>query len=78
MEEAYVAKIRNQIIPYLKQAKEDVVIAMAWFTSGELFHELLDCLERNVKVDLILLDNAINDMDYTPDFNLFVNAGGTL
>ena len=78
MEKAYFTKIRSEIIPYLKQAKEDVVIAMAWFTSGELFHELLNCLERNVKVDLVLLDNAINYMDYAPDFNLFVNAGGTL
>lgn len=78
MEKAYFFKIRNEIIPYLQQAKEEIVIAMAWFTSGELFQELLDCLERNVKVDLVLLDNAINYMDYAPDFNLFVNAGGTL
>lgn len=51
---------------------------MAWFTSGELFQELLNCLERKVKVDLVLLDNAINYMDYAPDFNLFINAGGKL
>lgn len=78
MEQAFFTKIRNEIIPHLQQAKEEVVIAMAWFTSGELFHEVLKCLDRNVKVELILLDNAINYMDYAPDFNLFVNAGGQL
>lgn len=78
MEKAYFSKIRSQIIPYLKQAKEEVVIAMAWFTSGELFQELLNCLKGKVKVELVLLDNAINYMDYAPDFNLFVEAGGKL
>ena len=37
MEKAYFFKIRSEIIPYLQQAKEEIVIAMAWFTSGELF-----------------------------------------
>ena len=78
MEKAYFSKIRSEIIPYLKQAKEEVVIAMAWFTSGELFQELLDCLERNVKVDLVLLDNATNFMYYAPDFNQLISSGGTL
>lgn len=78
MEKAYFSKIRSEIIPYLKQAKEEVVIAMAWFTSSELFSSLLSCLQRNINVELILLDNAINYMDYAPDFNQFINAGGKL
>ena len=78
MEKAFFTKIRSEIITYLKQANDQVVIAMAWFTSGELFQELLNCLKREVRVDLILLDNAINYMEYAPDFNKFVNAGGTL
>ena len=51
---------------------------MAWFTSSELFDALLRCLEREVDVELILLDDAINYMEYAPDFNLFVSAGGKL
>lgn len=78
MEQAYFSQIRSKIIPYLNQAKEEVVIAMAWFTSAELFDALLSCLERRVKVELILLDNAINYMYYAPDFNLFIKAGGHL
>ena len=78
MEQAYFSQIRSKIIPYLNQAKEGVVIAMAWFTSAELFNALLSCLKRNVKVELVLLDNAINFMYYSPDFNEFINAGGLL
>lgn len=78
MEIAHFLNIRNQIISHLKQAKEEVAIAMAWFTSIELFEALLSCLKRNVNVELILLDNAINYMYYAPDFNLLIEAGGCL
>lgn len=78
MEQAYFSQIRSKIIPYLNQAKEEVVIAMAWFTSAELFDALLSCLERRVNVELILLDNAINYMYYAPDFNELISAGGHL
>ena len=78
MEQAYFSHIRSKIIPYLNQAKEDVVIAMAWFTSAELFEALLSCLERKVNVELVLLDNAINYMYYAPDFNIIISAGGHL
>jgi hypothetical protein len=78
MEQAFFKNIRSQILPLLDNAKDEVVIAMAWFTSGELFNGLLDCLRRNVKVELVLLDNAINFMDYAPDFNQFIKAGGAL
>lgn len=78
MEQAFFSQIRSKIIPYLDQAKEEVVIAMAWFTSAELFNALISCLKRNVKVELVLLDNAINYMYYAPDFNELINAGGVL
>lgn len=78
MEQAYFSQIRSKIIPYLNQAKKEVVIAMAWFTSAELFDALLSCLERRVNVELILLDNAINYMYYAPDFNELISAGGHL
>ena len=78
MEQAHFSQIRGKIISYLDQAKEDVVIAMAWFTSVELFDALLLCLKRHVNVELILLDNAINYMYYAPDFNVFIENGGHL
>lgn len=78
MEKAYFKNIRSEIIPLLRNAKQEVVVAMAWFTSKELFQTIIDCLQRNVKVELILLDNASNFMYYAPDFNIFINAGGIL
>ena len=51
---------------------------MAWFTSEELFSELIKCLRRGVRVDLVLLDNPINFMEYAPDFNEFIITGGKL
>ena len=78
MEQAYFSDIRNKIIPYLNDAKDTIQVAMAWFTSSELFNTLLRCLNRKVEVELILLDNAINYMDYAPDFNVFIKAGGKL
>ena len=78
MEQAYFINIRSKIIPILNEAKKEILIAMAWFTSNELFLSLLESLTRGVKVELILLDNATNFMYYAPDFNEFINAGGIL
>lgn len=78
MEQAFFSGIRSKIIPYLDNATNSIRVAMAWFTSSELFNTLLRCLNRNVDVELILLDNAINYMDYAPDFNIFIKAGGKL
>lgn len=78
MEKAYFSGIRNRIIPCLDNATQKIQVAMAWFTSNELFEALINALNRNVDVELILLDNAINYMYYAPDFNEFINAGGKL
>lgn len=78
MEQAYFSNIGSRIITYLKNAQSKVSIAMAWFTNNDLFCALLDCLHKNVQVELVLSDDAINYMYYAPDFNLFIKAGGTL
>lgn len=78
MEKAYFSEIKDRIIPYLNEAQTTIQVAMAWFTSGELFNALLKSTRKGVEVELILLDNAINFMDYAPDFNLFIKAGGKL
>lgn len=78
MEKAFFNNIRNEIMPLMSHAKVSVNIAMAWFTCNELFQALLNCLERGVKVELVLLDNATNFMYYAPDFNQLIDAGGIL
>ncbi len=76
MQVAHFKNIRKEIIPLIENAISEVMIAMAWFTSREFFEALLDCRKRKVKVELILLDNAINWMYYAPDFNQLIEAGG--
>lgn len=78
MEQACFSGIRNKIISLLNEATSKVEVAMAWFTSSELFNALLRSLNRKVDVELIILDDAINYMYYAPDFNQFIEAGGKL
>lgn len=75
---AYFKHIQEQIKPILRKAKDEVVIAMAWFTNEDLFDELILCMKRHVEVSLILLDHPTNWMPYAPDFNDFIAAGGNL
>lgn len=72
MEKVFFNNIRKEIIGLLDNAEENVYIAMAWFTSAELFDTLISCLERGVRVQLIILDNTINFMYFAPDFNQFI------
>lgn len=78
MDKAYFSDIRSKILCLLKKAEKEVDIAMAWFTSSELFESIISCIERGVKVQLVLLDSPINFMEYAPDFNEFIEAGGIL
>lgn len=78
MERVLFSSIQKHITNLLDAATDEVLIAMAWFTSSELFDSLLKCRRRNVKVDLILLDDATNFMGLAPDFNELIEAGGTL
>lgn len=75
METAYFKNIRRQIVSLLNGAKKEVVIAMAWFTSAELFDALMDCCHRGIKVSLVLLDDMINFNPYAPDFNRLIEQG---
>ena len=78
MEQAYFTGIKNKIIPLIDGATNNLKIAMAWFTNGDLFASLIRSLNRGLKVELILLDDSINFMDYAPDFNQFIKEGGKL
>lgn len=78
MEQAYFTGIKNQIISLIDEATNNLKIAMAWFTNDDLFASLIRSLNRGLKVELILLDDSINFMDYAPDFNQFIEIGGIL
>lgn len=69
---AFFSNIRIEILSLLEHAKEEVLIAMAWFTNRELLNGTIQCLRRGVKVKLVLLDDIINHCDFGADFNLFI------
>lgn len=76
MNRPYFNNIRKEIINVLDNAKQSVMVAMAWFTNDEIFEALLSCRKRNVEVSLILMDDMINHADFGVDFNKFIDAGG--
>ncbi len=78
MEIALFNNISNEIVKKIHSANHSIKVAMAWFTSDELFSALIDALNRDVRVELILLDNATNWQPYAPDFNNLIQKGGTL
>lgn len=78
MQQAHFNNIRSKISPLLHEAQKEVAIAMAWFTSAELFFAIMSCLNRDITVKLVLLESPINFMEYAPDFNDFIKAGGKL
>ena len=69
MQQAHFNNIRSKITARLLEAQKEVVIAMAWFTSAELFSAIMSCLSRDISVKLVLLENPINFMEYAPDFS---------
>ena len=78
MNNAYFNHIQNEIKLVLRKAETSIQVAMAWFTNEVLLDELISCLQRNVEVSMVLLDDPINWMPYAPDFNQFIAAGGHL
>lgn len=74
---ALFLNIRAEIISLLAEADKEVLIAMAWFTSGELLNAIIQCQRRGVMVKLILLDDIINHCDFGVDFNKFIMERGS-
>ncbi len=58
--QAYFSGIRQQIIDRLTDAKERVMVAVAWLTDRELFDSLVACQRRGVSVSLAVLDDRLN------------------
>ncbi len=67
--------IRQEIIKELKSAKAEINVAVCWFTSNELFDVLCDMLPE-VKINLIVLNDAINNKPDGLNFQKFIDLGG--
>ena len=78
MIKAYFNQIQRKILEEIENSKNDIVVAVAWFTQHDLFDAIINALERGVTVSLILIKDIINCGDYGLDFSLFLQKGGKL
>lgn len=78
MVEAYFSNIEQQIVRRLSDAKQRVLVAVAWFTNEILFEEIMKCRQRKVPVSIIIMDDYINRNEFALDFSKYINAGGIL
>lgn len=78
MEKALFKDIKDYIIENLCKANDIIRIAVAWFTNDDLFQAILIALDKNVKVELVLIDDCINKNEFGLDFSLFIAKGGRL
>ncbi len=53
-------EIHMAIKDALRSASQEILIAAAWFTDGELFEVVRQKIEQNVKVEIVLSDNTDN------------------
>ncbi|WP_454881379.1 phospholipase D-like domain-containing protein [Sphingobacterium detergens] len=53
--------IYERVRQELSKARTEVLIAMAWFTDNELFATVQGCLDRHVKVSIIISDQPDNE-----------------
>lgn len=75
--QAYFEHIEAQLLKELDQAKESIVVAVAWFTNHQLLNKLCEKCARGVSVELMVLDDEINNTS-TNDLTRLTTAGGKL
>lgn len=78
MEEAYFSNIKTILIEKISKAQNEVSIAVAWFTNQELLDAITECLNKNIQINLIVIDDYINRNEFSLDFSYFVAKGGHL
>lgn len=78
IERAFFTDIRKELISALSASKIDIKIAVAWFTSVELFDVLIGKLKDNIKITLIIIDDYINNGEFGLNFQEYINLGGKL
>jgi len=76
--EAYFKLIRSELLKNLKESNLRIRVAMAWFTNLELFQELINCLDRGVVVELLIINDFINNGDWGLNFQEFIDRKGKL
>lgn len=76
----YFEKIEDVIIEDIKSSKQQLLIAVAWFTNHKIFDALIEKVDGNdgFSAKLIVINDNINHRPGGLDFQRFVSAGGCL
>ncbi len=72
MIKAYFTEIKNILQEQICVSEKTIYVAVAWFTSRELFSSIIQALDRGIKVSIILVDDLINRNEYGLDFTLYI------
>ena len=78
MIQAYFSSIRATITNYIESSTSEICIAVAWFTHRDMFHAVLNALNRKVKVSIIVIDDIINRGPNGLDFGTYIANGGEI
>lgn len=74
--EVYFENILFQIVRELRQARDSIHIAVAWFTDPEICRVLEEKAQSGIEVELMMLDDELNRSIYGLDFNTLRENGG--
>ena len=74
----YFKNIRAQLLKELDLAQKDILVAIYWFTSHQLFDKLCKKQEEGVKVSLIIHNDFINNRETGLNFQRIIDLGGEL
>jgi hypothetical protein len=73
--QAYFDNISEQIVSELNTCKNNIRIAVAWFTDDEIFDLLCSKAQEDISIDLVLIDDEINRGSGI-EFDDLTDAGG--
>ena len=73
---SYFSNIRAQIREEIKNANNEILIAVYWFTNQDIFDDLIKKLLSGIKIKLIIHNDFINNREGGLDFQNFINNGG--
>ena len=75
--QAYLEDIQDHLLKELRKAKKSIIVAVAWFTDKEIYELLCQMAGEGVKVEIMLINDAIN-RESGLNFKLLKSKKGTI
>ena len=76
--DARFRNIAERLINEILTSRQNVSIAIAWFTNESIFDTILKKLDGGITVELILINDHINNRANGLDLSKFIDCGGKL